>query len=75
MKIITLTKPVYDMKTGATNDEKFFVNSEFISEILPMEAIFGKEDSNVNTIIIMNNGNQYKVLEKFDRVIELIAVS
>ena len=75
MKILTLTKPVYDVKSGATTDEKIFINAELISEIVPKESVFGKKNDDFNTIVIMSNGNQYKVLEKYDRILELIAVA
>ena len=47
-----------------------------ISEILPYSLASKRGDANIwNTLVVMTNGNQYKVLETPQRVVELIAAA
>lgn len=72
--MILLTVPVYS--DGTTTDEKLYVNSMEISEILPYSLASKRGDANIwNTLVVMTNGNQYKVLETPQRVVELIAAA
>lgn len=72
--IILLTVPVYS--DGTTTDEKIFINSIEISEVIPYSLASKRGDANIwNTLVVMTNGNQYKVLETPERVVELIAAA
>lgn len=72
MKYIILTCPMYT--GGEIIDEKFYVNANDISEILPHDMVACRGDSDTwKTKIVMSNGSKYNILEDPQRVIELIA--
>lgn len=75
MNYINLRVPVYDIKDGSTTDEPITINTNYISEILPREYAGRKrgEADGWNTMLIMTNGNEYRIVEDPKRVIELIA--
>lgn len=64
------------------SDEKFYLNTSEISEILPKAMVEQRDENKLcrsdhddwNTVIVMSNGNIYKVLEESNRIIELIYI-
>ena len=71
MKYIILTSPQYC--GGEITDEKFYVNTNDISEILPHDMVACRGDSDTwKTKIVMSNGSKYNIVEDPKRVIELI---
>lgn len=69
-KFIILTE------TRNFSDEKFYVNINEISEVLPRAMAERRGDSDDwNTLVMMANGSQYKVIEQPNRVLELITAA
>jgi hypothetical protein len=55
------------------SDEKFYVNINYISEVIPRSMAERRGDSDDwNSMVVMTDGNLYKVLEQPNRVLELI---
>lgn len=73
MKFIMLRVPKYIPNTGATSDEPVYININQISEIVPNELAQRRGDiDGWKAVVVMNNDNEYRVVEDCDRIIELI---
>ena len=72
-KFIMLRVPKYIPNTGATSDEPIWLNIEQISEVVPNELAQRRGDiDGWKAVVVMNNDNEYRVVEDCDRIIELI---
>lgn len=59
---IILTIPT--MTSNGISDEKVFLNTSAISEIVPYELAHKRGDSDLwRSLVVMSNGNRYQCLE------------
>ena len=73
-KFITVTEPHYC--SGEMIDEKIFISTSTISEILPHDAAACRGDADGwASMVITSTGNKYRIVETPERVIELITAA
>ena len=67
---ITLTVPL--MTSNGISDEKVYLNSFEISEIVPYELTHKRGDSDLwRSLVVMSNGNRYHCLEEPSEIAKL----
>lgn len=72
-KFISLRSPQYNISTGETSDEPIYINADQISEVLPKEFAARRGDGDSwNTVVVMTTGNEYKVVEDAQYILNLI---